>query len=170
MVVEAPGFDFVTRLKELVELENQEWPGDDLFSLSPLTSPESSPGSTPSSSPRMQTVELPTEGPTLQMDPSNATPAKQRKRKMGARKKATRRTRRREAKMAEKDGPPTRDKAQEKYAEKSTLLFTTTPTAEAPVTSTAYVALNGCKEEAKIYSLHHLLSKKKFNLLDWDGW
>jgi len=78
VVVETPGFDFITRLKESLKRENKELQGDDLFSLSPLTSPESSPESTPTSSLRMQTIQLPTEEPMVETDPSNATPTKKR--------------------------------------------------------------------------------------------
>ena len=49
-----------------VELERQEdsWPTDDLFSLSPLTTPNSTPDSTPLSSPIMTPFDLPL-APTL---------------------------------------------------------------------------------------------------------
>jgi hypothetical protein len=72
------------------------------------------------------------------MDLDTMTPAERRKRKEGLRRKEGRRTGRREAKVDEKDGPEVRPKAQEKYAANSTLLFTPSPTTEAPVARTTH--------------------------------
>jgi hypothetical protein len=154
-------FDIAPSLKERMARWD-EGLGDDLFSSSPLTSPDSSPTATPT----IKTIELPEESSALSEAVETAKERLKRRRLVQGRK--NRAKRQREAKLEERDGPPVRADAEERYAASSVQRFTSTSASESNVASTGYVGLNRCTEPKGKYSLREL-REMGFEVLKWDG-
>jgi hypothetical protein len=157
-------FNIVSHLKERTAQENFEDLGDDLFSLSPLTSPEPSPTSTPT----VKTTELPVEisSPSQAAEPLSTAQARLKRRRVNQGRK-NRAKRHCNAKQKERDGPPIRAEAEEKYAANSAPVFTPASTMESNVASTGYVGLNRCTK-VREDSLKELRDMG-FDILKWDG-
>jgi hypothetical protein len=180
VVVADAGFDLITRLQECCATENQAWIGDDMFDdvfddlhdLSPLTTPETSPAPTP----RVEPIGLPLPDPssavtgTVPDVPSELTAAERRKRRKVLRSRENRKKKEQKTKQNQRDGPPLREKAQEKYESKAIPIYTDTPTADAPVASSSYVGLNRCAEAKESATLAELLNDADLKLVEWDGW
>jgi hypothetical protein len=156
---------------------------EELFSLSPLTSPDS----TPSSTPKVTAVDLPDVETTPAMEPllvekvaEALTPLEKKKRRMKARSKKNKKRKRFLAKVKKmeenqfQDGPAVREKAKLKYLREADLLFTMVDTEGSHVTKSAYASVNttnraGFEVE---YGLNDLVgedSRFKFALKKWDG-
>lgn len=167
-------FDVLPRLKDRIVQESRESLSDDLFSLSPLTTPNSSPtatpGPSPSSTPTISPVDLPSESShfTQATDLPPLTAQERLKRRRTLQGRNNRAKRQRTAKHVERDGPPVQEKAKAKYAASSTPAFTSASAADSHVTRSGYVALNRCTEVKEEYSLDELL-KMGFDVLKWDG-
>ena len=158
-------FDIASRLKERIAQENIEDLGDDLFFLSPLTSAEPSPMSTPA----VKATELPAENSGISQAIELLSTAQERLKR--CRKTQGRKNRAKRHcidKKEERDGPPVRTKAEEKYAANFVPVFTSTSVTESNVASTGYVALNR-STNAREYSLKELRDMG-FDTLKWDGW
>ncbi len=164
-------FDVLPRLKDRIVQESRESLSDDLFSLSPPTTPNSSPTATPGPpTPTISPVDLPSESShfTQATDLPPLTAQERLKRRRTLQGRNNRAKRQRTAKHVERDGPPVREKAKAKYAASSTLAFTSASAADSHVTRSGYVALNRCTEVKEEYSLDELL-KMGFDVLKWDG-
>ena len=191
-------FDIASCLKECIAQENIEDLGDDLFFLSPLTSAETSPMSTPAvkatelpaensgddlfslspltsaepspmSTPAVKATELPVENSGISQAIellSTAQERLKRRRKTQGRKNCAKRHC--IDKKEERDDPPIRTKAEEKYAANFVPVFTSTSVTESNVASTSYVALNR-STNAREYLLKELRNMG-FDILKWDGW
>jgi len=144
-------FDLENAIREAME----EREVDDLFSLSPLSSPEI----TPPSSPRLSTLDIglappvtpssmPTQLPVLE-DLERASPANRltsRKRRKKEQGHDHRRKKRREER--EKDGcPKAREATRQKYGNLAVPQFTAANLQAAPVVKTGYTAPNRLKKE-----------------------
>jgi hypothetical protein len=142
------------------------WEGEDLFSLSPLTSPESSPTMTPI----MKVAELPAEESDIfqAAEPLPETAQERLKRRRKAQGRNNWAKRQCLTKLEARDGPPVRAKADEKYATSAAKVFTSTSATEFDVASTGYVGLNRCTVPKREYSLVEL-RKMGFDALKWDG-
>jgi len=183
-----PFFDFGQRLRHVWGTATSLLPADDLFdeelfSLSPLTSPDS----TPSPTPKAIAVDLPAVETAPAMEPlpvekvaEALTSLEKKKRKMKARSKKNKKQKRFLAKVKEmeenqfRDGPAVREKAKSKYLQEADLLFTKVDTAASRVTKSAYASVNvanrvGSKVEYDLNDLVGEGSKFKFALKTWDG-
>jgi len=156
-------FDVTPSLKERMARWDEEGLGDDLLSLSPLTSPDSSPTATPT----LKTVELPEEISSLSEAIETAQERLKRRRCTQGRNNQAKRLHK--AKLEERNGPPVRADAEKKYAANSVPHFTSASATESNVASTGYVGLNRCTEPKKEYSLREL-KEMGFDVLKWDGW
>lgn len=164
-------FDIASNLKERIAQEKMEDLGDDLFSLSslsslsPLTSPEPSPTSTPA----VKAAELPVENSGFSQATELLETAEGRlKRRRKTQSRTNRAKRHCSAKEEERDGPPVRMKAEKKYAANSVPVFTSMSATESNVASAGYVGLNR-STNAREYSLKELRDMG-FDVLKWDGW
>jgi hypothetical protein len=161
-------FDVTPSLKERMAHwdELEEGLEDDLFSLSPLTSPESSPTATP----MLKTAELPAEildlSQAIESLPSTAQERLKRHRLLQGRNNQAKRQR--SDKLEERDGPLLRANANKKYAANSISHFTSTSATKSKIASTGYVGLNRCTEPKREYLLKEL-RKMGFDILKWDG-
>lgn len=155
--------------------EDQAWAGDDMFDnpydSSPLTSLESSPAPTP----RLEPIGLPLPDPPCAVTStaldlsSEPTAAEKRKRRKVLQGRENRKNKERKIKQNQRDGPPLRKEAQKKYASKAVPIYTDTSTANAPVASSGYTALNKCAKAKESATLDELLNNEGFRLVEWDG-
>jgi hypothetical protein len=144
---------------------------DDLFSLSPLTTPES----TPQNSPQRKMVSLPPLD-ELESTPEKATGAKtsqeSRKRRKVLQGRKSAKKRKLEKKEQKLDAPNVRQKAHQKYKAAAQPIHTAAKAADSLVAKTAYIALNRPAESKKAKGLQELVgegSKYGFTLQKWDG-
>jgi hypothetical protein len=150
------------------ELKNDT---DDLFSMSPLTTPET----TPENSPQMRPASLPP------LEESECTPEKatgamtsqeQRKRRKVLQGHKNAKKRKAEQKEQRLGAPDVRQKAHQKYKAAAQAIHTASKTADSLVAKTGYIALNRPAETKKAQALEELVgegSKYGFKLQKWDG-
>lgn len=149
--------------EEPTELDDGDSDNEDLFSLSPLTSP----GTSPSHSPTNPSTSLPSTSDPPSAPPLSAAASKKRK------SHAHRRRKRAAAKahLTPSDYEP-RPNTRRKHTAATEGIQTEFRSEDAPIASTEYVGIRGSKSSA-VYGLHQLVgpgSRFGFDLVGWDGW
>lgn len=145
---------------ELSDLDDAE---EDLFSLSPL----SSPGASPTHSPTSHTAVLPSTSETPSAPPLSAAASKKRR-------GHTNRQRKRaaaKANLTPSDYEP-RPSTRRKHTAATEGLQTELRSEDARIASTGYIGIRGSNTTA-VYSLKQLVgpsSRFRFDLVEWDGW
>ncbi len=170
-VTASPSFNLIPQLRESMARQGLENVIDDLFSLSPLTTPES----TPENSPQRKMASLPPLD-ELECTPKKATsamtPQESRKRRKVLQGRKNAKKRKLEKKEQKLDAPNVRHKAHQKYKAAAQAIHTATKAADSLVAKTAYIALNRPAQPKKAKGLQELVgegSKYGFTLQKWDG-
>lgn len=151
---------------ELQDMEEEASDSEDLFSLSPLTSPEP----TPPSSPRATQPPLPLDLPlpkTSQPTVATTAPRTSHSKRQGH---ANRKRKRDKAKLGPAEYTP-RSQTRKKYAESAAEAGSEATGEDFPIAKTGYTAARG-SNSSTAYKLDELVgpgSRFGFKLIEWDG-
>ena len=158
-------FNLEMLLQQRIRIQNDEDPGDDLFEMSPPTTPVASRPTSPAS----MMVDL-SEEEVNEVDGGSEKLSRGDRRK-GRNKQQSRKNgqkRRRVEKKLTQTGPEVREGAALKHANNAQILFSTTSASNGSVSQTGYTGKPKTGETLGKATLKALI-KKGYQLVKWDG-